>query len=129
MKLFVTWRALQSRRVRLPLFIEGSYVALDVAGDRARHLVAFARLRGRDASITVAPRLCYSLSGSDRAPVGADVWGDTSLVLPAGSATGWRCAISGERVAAERRGESVVLDVAAVLNHFPVAVLENEWAG
>jgi len=125
-KLLVTWRALQARRARMALFTKGGYEPLAVSGDRSRHVIAFARRLGSDVSITIASRLTYALSGSDRAPVGGDVWGNTHLVLPAGLGSNWRCAIAGEQVLTRGRGGDVVLDVAAALNQLPVAVLEKE---
>ena len=125
MKLLVTWRALQARRERLDLFIDGSYEPLEVIGDRARHVVAFARRLGDRASITIASRLTYGLSGTDRPPVGADVWGHTHVVVPATLGARWRCAIAGEEIQGERRGDTVVLELSAALNQLPVAVLDN----
>lgn len=125
MKLLVTWRALQVRRERLDLFIDGSYEPLEVIGDRARHVVAFARRLGDRASITIASRLTYGLSGTDRPPVGADVWGHTHVVVPATLGARWRCAIAGEEIQGERRGDTVVLELSAALNQLPVAVLDN----
>ena len=122
-KLLVTWRTLQARRERLDLFLGGSYEPLEGAGDRARHVVAFARRLGDQASITIASRLTYALSGSDRPPAGADVWGRTHVVIPAALGARWRCAISGAEIRGERRGETVVLELSAALNQLPVAVL------
>ena len=125
LKLLVTWRALQARRKRLELFVDGSYEPLEVVGDRVRHVVAFARRLGDQASITIASRLTYALSGIDRAPVGADVWGHTHVVIPAELGTRWRCTIAGEEVRGERRGDGVALELSAALNQLPVAVLDN----
>jgi (1->4)-alpha-D-glucan 1-alpha-D-glucosylmutase len=129
MKLLVTWRSLQARRERLELFTEGSYEPLEVVGDRARHVVAFARRLGDQASITIASRLTYALSGIDRPPVGADVWGHTHVVIPARLGARWRCAIAGEEIRGEERGEAVVLELSAALNQLPVAVLDNARSG
>ena len=125
MKLLVTWRALQARRERLDLFIDGSYEPLEVIGDRARHVVAFARRLGDKGSITIASRLTYGLSGTDRPPTGPDVWGHTRVVVPATLGARWRCAISGQVLRGERRSEGVALELSGVLNQLPVAVLEN----
>jgi (1->4)-alpha-D-glucan 1-alpha-D-glucosylmutase len=127
-KLLVTWRALQLRKARRLLFAEGKYDALFAAGERAVNVVAFARTLGRDISITIAPRLTWGLSGSDRAPIGRGVWGSTHIVLPDGGPREWRCAISGALVEPERRGGRWVLPVSSALNQFPVAVLESSSA-
>jgi (1->4)-alpha-D-glucan 1-alpha-D-glucosylmutase len=128
-KLLVTWRALQARRTRTELFARGSYEPIEVAGDRARHVVAFARRLGNEASITIASRLTYGLSGSDRAPVGPDVWGNTHLLIPAELGSTWTCAITSDQMAGTPRGERIAIDVGAALNQLPVAVLENDRSG
>src|SRR5206468_38177 len=63
-------------------FREGGYTALRVTGEHARHAIAFARRRGRDASITVVPRLMHGLGLQPGAlPVGI-VWDDARVELP-----------------------------------------------
>jgi (1->4)-alpha-D-glucan 1-alpha-D-glucosylmutase len=83
-KLFVTWRLLQWRREAEALFRDGEYRPLDVEGERAHHVVAFARAgQGGEASITVVPRLVGTLTGWDVDRLAGDgVWGDTAVVLP-----------------------------------------------
>jgi (1->4)-alpha-D-glucan 1-alpha-D-glucosylmutase len=81
-KLFVTWRLLQLRRAREALFREGGYTALRVTGEKSRHAVAFARRRGKEACITVVPRLMFGLGMDPGAlPVGG-LWGDARVELP-----------------------------------------------
>ncbi|MFL5561589.1 MAG: malto-oligosyltrehalose synthase [Gemmatimonadaceae bacterium] len=128
-KLLVTWRALQARRSRPQLFAEGRYEPLMATGERANHVIAFARVLGSDASMTIAPRRSWALSGSDRIPIGGDIWGSTHVVLPDGAARGWRCAISGLSVEAERRGGGWALPLSNALNQFPVSVLESNGTG
>jgi (1->4)-alpha-D-glucan 1-alpha-D-glucosylmutase len=81
-KLYITWRLLQLRRRREALFREGGYTALRVTGETARHAVAFARRRGKEASVTIVPRLMFGLGVEPGTlPVGA-LWGDARLELP-----------------------------------------------
>ena len=81
-KLYVTWRLLQLRRAREALFREGGYTALRVTGEKSRHAVAFARRRGKEAAVTIAPRLMHGLGVEPGAlPVGA-LWGDARVELP-----------------------------------------------
>ena len=81
-KLYVTWRLLQLRRAREDLFREGGYTALRVTGEKSRHAIAFARRRGREASITVVPRLMAGLEQQPGAlPCGA-IWDDARVELP-----------------------------------------------
>ncbi|NUQ22036.1 MAG: malto-oligosyltrehalose synthase, partial [Gemmatimonadaceae bacterium] len=124
-KLLTTWRVLQARAADAELYRRGGYEPLEVRGERAKHVVAFARLVDGRAAITIAPRLTAELGGGDAAPVGAEAWGDTRILLPGGLAGEWRCAITGESVGAVETGDGASLALASVLNHFPVAVLEH----
>ena len=75
--------------------------------------------------MTAAARLTASLvEDPGRAPVGAEVWGDTMLRLPA--ATGaplWTCALSGHTVDTARSHGGDVVRLADVFRVAPVALL------
>jgi (1->4)-alpha-D-glucan 1-alpha-D-glucosylmutase len=82
-KLYVTWRALEYRRLHARLFRDGSYQPLATHGMHAAHLCAYARRLGTEWCIVIVPRLCARLlDGGDGLPLGAGVWGDTSIELP-----------------------------------------------
>jgi (1->4)-alpha-D-glucan 1-alpha-D-glucosylmutase len=82
LKLWITSRALGHRRAQPGLFARGDYLPIPVIGDRARHVVAYARRQGNTGIVVVAGRLFASLGLEEGvAPVGEDVWGDTSLNL------------------------------------------------
>ena len=125
LKLLVTWRALQARAASGALHRDGSYEPLEAMGERARHVVAFARRLDGRASITIAPRLTAELGGGDKAPLGVEAWADTRVLLPAELAGEWRCAISGQRLRTVGQGDGATLALSSVLNQFPVAVLEK----
>src|SRR6185437_13266206 len=81
-KLYVTWRLLALRKAREALFADGAYAPLRTGGDRARHAIAFARRRGKETAITVAPRLAATLGvQAGELPCGA-IWGDTRVEIP-----------------------------------------------
>jgi len=120
-KLYVTWRLLALRRAREALFADGAYAPLHTGGDRARHAIAFARRRGKETAITVAPRLAATLGASapGEMPCGA-IWGDTRVEIPfLGDGAQLRDAITGRvrRLAGGGIALSELLDAA------PVAVL------
>jgi len=120
-KLYVTWRLLGLRRAREALFADGAYAPLHTGGDRARHAIAFARRRGKETAITVAPRLAATLGASapGEMPCGA-IWGDTRVEIPfLGYGAELRDAITGRvrRLAGGGIALSELLDAA------PVAVL------
>jgi (1->4)-alpha-D-glucan 1-alpha-D-glucosylmutase len=101
-KMLVVSRALALRRRRPQLFVQGTYTPLEVRGEKAAHLVAFAR---EGSMVTLAPRLVIGLAGG---------WRDTTVELPVGH---WRDQISGHEV----EGGEVAVD--HVLESFPVALL------
>jgi (1->4)-alpha-D-glucan 1-alpha-D-glucosylmutase len=108
-KLWLIRQGLALRRRRPELFGEGAgYRPLAAQGERATHLVAFARsARGEPAGVVAAaPRLVIGLDGD---------WRETTLALPPGT---WNDVLTGE----ERAGEVAAADL---LGRFPVALLER----
>jgi (1->4)-alpha-D-glucan 1-alpha-D-glucosylmutase len=127
-KLHVTYRALHVRRDHAGLFSAGEYLPLDAAGDRSAHLFAFARRAGDAWAIAVVPRLLTGLAPDvARLPLGAEVWGNTRLLLPAvDPSLRWRNVFTGEVVAAaESQGERS-LRAGEMFAHFPVVLLLGE---
>jgi (1->4)-alpha-D-glucan 1-alpha-D-glucosylmutase len=120
-KLHVTHRALAARRAAAELFQTGHYEALDVRGAAAEHVFAFARRLGRQAAITIVPRLSLTLTGDPAVPPIGPVWADTRLAIPAAlSAPSWTCALSGAQLRPASRSR---LAVGAALAVLPVALL------
>ena len=76
-------RALRFRAGSGGLFTEGSYVPLRVDGERADHVLAFARIHEGRAAMTVVTRLPGHLPGIGPVPL-ADpaIWSGTHLVTP-----------------------------------------------
>lgn len=82
LKLYLTWKILSLRRQHPELFQDGEYVPLEVSGEKAEHIVAFARRHRSRTLLVIAPRLIAGLLGDrDRAPIGAEVWKDTRVTL------------------------------------------------
>ena len=117
-KLWVTWRALALRRRRRELFLEGSYLPLEAAGEHAACILAFARRHGDRWLLAVAPRWLSRVASADGSPLG-EAWGDTAVRLPAGSPAGWSHALDGRDLGAENG----TLRVADLFRHLPVALL------
>jgi (1->4)-alpha-D-glucan 1-alpha-D-glucosylmutase len=125
LKMFVMIRALHQRAALRGVFERGAYVPLAVEGERHEHLFAFVRRHHEGTAITCVPRLVAGLLG-ERAtpPVGAEVWGDTRVILPPGygHTPVFRDAITGARI--EPRSDGAAwLEAAAVFAQFPVALL------
>jgi (1->4)-alpha-D-glucan 1-alpha-D-glucosylmutase len=131
-KLFVTWRLLELRRRFEELFNHSHhYLPLNVSGDKAEHVVAFARLAESQAAnsshavVVVIPRLIARLLGFDadaktarHVPWDAAAWGDTTIELPSSIAGSFTDIFTGAG-----RELSAAAAVSDVLQDFPVAVL------
>ncbi|PYB72549.1 malto-oligosyltrehalose synthase [Rhizobium wuzhouense] len=118
----VVGRGLRLRNQHPELFARGDYVPLVAEGEKSRHILAFARVRGDEATITIACRLPLSMlveadKGSD-----ADFWGETSVALPDTLAVmPWRDALMDRAIPSTPRllmrdvlkGQTVALLVAA----------------
>ena len=94
------------------------YAAIAVAGERSRHVVAFAR----DHAVVIVPRLPRTLS-VDTPPLGA-VWGDTALALEPEGPSAYRDLLTDRGVRVVERDGARELPVGSALAVLPVAVLE-----
>lgn len=120
-KMFLIYKALQTRREYLELFQRGDYHKLTVIGSLKEHIIAFARKCGDITAIAIAPRLLTSLIKEGEYPLGEQVWQETRISLPPGTSSVWYDAITGEKV----QGEDT-LWMREVLKYFPIALLINQ---
>ncbi len=99
-KLRLIAKLLGERRKQPDLFRLGSFMPLEVSGEKRSHVVAFARSREGARAIVVAPRLAMDLLDDGRIP--ADAWADTAVDIPAqpGGAA-FRDCLSGEHFEAD----------------------------
>ncbi|MCH9626527.1 MAG: Maltooligosyl trehalose synthase [Chlamydiales bacterium] len=72
LKGYLHWKALNFRKQHRLLFLEGSYLPLEVAGEYQEKVVAFLRVRENEALIVIASRF-FSITPLD--------WGDTGLLV------------------------------------------------
>lgn len=125
LKMYVIWRTLCLRRHHPSLFSHGEYTALAVEGAKAQNIIAFSRKAEAATAVVVVPRLVSALLGdSAGAPIGAQVWQDTRVLLPNRDVPSClRNALTGEAVPLQTIDGQIRLDVATVLGKFPVALL------
>lgn len=123
-KLYLTWKTLELRRQCEILFRDGDYLPLRAEGIRGEQICAFARCSNEAAVVIVVPRLFYALVGDgDRLPVGAEVWADTHIDLPANLAgKTWKNVFTNETLCSIE-SEGGRLEVAVLLARFPYALL------
>ena len=123
-KLFLHWRVLAFRREREELFARGQYLPLKVTGPHASHLCAYARRHGPRLAVVLAPRLYLRLlAGRDLAPLGREVWDDTTVRLPPKCDGALRGVLDGRDIAPQGGPGRRSLPVAQALERFPVALL------
>jgi (1->4)-alpha-D-glucan 1-alpha-D-glucosylmutase len=121
-KAYVIWKILNLRKQRADLFQLGEYVPLEAAGERAKHLVAFARRHKTQTIIVVAPRLCAQLLGGElRMPCGEEVWQDAQVKTP-NDAVRFRNLLTGEQATGSQGG----LLAKHVFQTLPAALLLSE---
>ncbi|MBP2308792.1 malto-oligosyltrehalose synthase [Azospirillum melinis] len=111
-KLAVTRQALAVRGEMPEVFSAGEYLPLEATGERADHVVAYARRNGDETVVVAVPRLVGQLGENPD-------WGNTAIPLPRG--TGWRNRLTG----AEVEGGDAVM-AARLFADLPVALLSNK---
>jgi (1->4)-alpha-D-glucan 1-alpha-D-glucosylmutase len=117
-KLHVIRKGLEVRKKHPALFHGARYLPLYADAGREENVVAFALSEGTRTVIAVAPRLfSHLVAPEDLAPLGAKVWGDSSLPMEGQ----YLNVLTGERHEA-RAGH---VRVAELLSTFPVALLVN----
>ena len=121
LKLYLTWRALETRRAGPQLFQPGEYLPLPVSGELP--VCAFARRHGAHWLIAAAPlRLRGYLSDHDELCWNAGVAG--GIELPAAAPLRWRNLWTGAEItAAASAASNPVLSLAAVFGALPGAWL------
>jgi (1->4)-alpha-D-glucan 1-alpha-D-glucosylmutase len=115
-KFWITWQVLKARRDHPGLFTRGEYIPLQIAGSKAKHLFAFARVYKDRAAIVIVPRLIGGLVSGSELPVGKPVWFDTAIHLPEQLSRGrFRSLFTGNTFEQ--------IDVGAILAELSIAVL------
>jgi len=127
-KLYLSWKALGLRQRRASLFTLGDYLPLSVEGEKANHVLAFARREGNSMAVSVAPRLIAQLGGDGTSsPLDPAVWKDTRVVLPPGIETSHGSnVLTGEAVGGEKSESGSFLSMRTLLAKFPVALVTLE---
>ena len=124
-KLYVTWKALSLRREHPEWFTEGDYLALHADGPRADHLCAFARIYRDHIAVIATPRWFSRLASENGSfPLGPELWGETWVEAPPGSATReYINVFTDERVRPVMRQGKPYFPAHALFTSFPVTML------
>lgn len=125
-KFWAIWHALELRRRLEDMLRRADYLPLHVRGERARHVIAFARRDGPRWLVVIGTRLFASLGlQPGELPVGP-TWGDTCVAWPeddAGPAAARGAWLTEAFSGARHALHAGALPLAQVLRDFPVAAL------
>jgi (1->4)-alpha-D-glucan 1-alpha-D-glucosylmutase len=124
-KLALVRRSLALRHHAASLFAQGEYLPLEVTGEHADRVIAYARHAGSAYAIVIATRLAQPLLSKDGGVplVEPSRWGDTAVILP--DALGSRALFDWMSTGAPKADGQRLL-VRDVLTAMPVALLVEE---
>ena len=126
LKLYVTRCALRFRREHRALFAKGSYLPLRAAGEKNKHVIAFARSFRGTTVLVLAGRFFAQLGADARAPWAPTTWGDAEVVLRKQLPSGpYRDVFTGKTISPVQRDGEVVLPISEAFSHLPIAMLVN----
>jgi len=130
-KMFVTACCMRFRRSRPDLFLDGDYVPLQVEGEHADHVVAFARQGDGNISITVAPRLAASLMEPELKWPVHSLWEGTHIILPPGLSgkETFHDLFTQNTVSISTRNDLSILELKNVFSIWPLALLVEDLPG
>ncbi len=123
-KLLVTALGLRFRRRCPELLLTGAYLPLAGEGDRAAHVVCFARCHAAECALAIVPRLVAGLGLTEESwPLGTPTWGSTEIALPEDLPSSWHNLFTGETVRTTIVAGRRAIRVAEALRSCPVALL------
>ncbi|CAD5940047.1 Maltooligosyl trehalose synthase [Planktothrix tepida] len=120
MKLFLIYQGLIVRKQYLEVYQQGTYIPLEITGDYAEHILAFARTYGQQIIITVVPQFLTNLVEPQQFPLGENIWKDTAIEIPEDWETDWKNTLTNQLI---KGGHS--LKIGDILTVFPVALLTS----
>ena len=120
-KLYITHKALKTRRSYSELFQKGEYLPLGASGGKSRYICAFLRNYRQDHALVAVPRFFTKLSEAGVMPIGERVWKDDCILLPESAFKNWLNILTGNTVQTNADGRA--LSIATVFNSLPVALL------
>jgi (1->4)-alpha-D-glucan 1-alpha-D-glucosylmutase len=124
-KLYTIWRTLAVRNQWPEVFARGEYIPLGIHGEKAKHLVAFARQSEDRLFVIAVPRLCAELLGGRlRLPCNGEIWRETRIEVPQTFHHRFRNLLTGEAIESEPGVHAAAsVGAAQLFANFPVALL------
>ncbi|OGW41423.1 MAG: malto-oligosyltrehalose synthase, partial [Nitrospirae bacterium RBG_13_39_12] len=126
-KFYLTYKALNYRRENRELFEKGEYMALEVMGEKANNICAFARRLAEKSIIVVVPRYFTRLiPQQDSLPFGEEVWKDSFVAVPyAEVGVEYFNVLTGETIRTKQYNDAIILSLSEIFMNFPVALMEK----
>jgi (1->4)-alpha-D-glucan 1-alpha-D-glucosylmutase len=123
-KMYLTRKALEFRRLRNALFLEGEYIPLHPTGKKGENVCAFLRRKEDGWVLVAAPLHTTELVDPGHMPIGQPVWGSSGVPLPGDAPIEWRNVLTGETLKAGSTRRKRWMMLKSAFRHFPVALLE-----
>jgi (1->4)-alpha-D-glucan 1-alpha-D-glucosylmutase len=124
-KMYIIAKILHLRNSWQEVFSKGSYLPLEVTGDKREHICAFAREKNEQMIVAVASRLFLTLmQGKKDLPLGDTVWHNTEVRLPENKANVQFQNIFSEHIVETGNGPPS-LPVGRLLQSWPIALLKG----
>jgi (1->4)-alpha-D-glucan 1-alpha-D-glucosylmutase len=126
-KLYLIYKALNYRREKREIFEKGEYLTIEVMGEKANNVCAFARRLGNSTVLVIAPRLFAGLmQQKEDLPFGKEVWKNSSIIVPFDvPGVRYRNIFTGETLTAVMHEGATVLYLSEIISDFPVALMER----
>ncbi|MFH1874150.1 MAG: malto-oligosyltrehalose synthase [Pseudomonadota bacterium] len=121
LKLFLIFQALQARNTHADIFLNSTYVPLEISGKHKEHIIGFARKLDQKWLIILVPRFLTSLIQENVPPLGNEIWEDTQLILPTGAPRNWQDIFTDQKININEH-----IQIGQILNQFPVAMLKGD---
>lgn len=126
-KLWITICSLHARQRHSELFSKGSYEPLIVKGDKANHIIAFARTFEGKTVITITTRFFTHLLQNDNLLIDTNTWSNTSIELsPDFTRKKYRDIFSNREIESRKNKDgAIVIELHEALNPLPMVILEG----
>lgn len=127
-KMYLIYKSLNFRKNNRELFERGEYLPLEIMGERANNVCAFARRVGEKRTITVVPRFLTRLvSSTGIFPFDVE-WNDSFIVVPfAETGARYRNIFTDEITVAKNYKDAIALKLSEIFSNSPVALLERVY--
>lgn len=125
-KMLITLQTLMLRQKLPDLFAKGSYIPINVQGDKQNHAIAYGRKLDDKGIVVISGRFFSFLMTDFQTPVEPNLWKGTHIVLPVEMAKfGFRNVFTGAKAASEKANGESIIHLDQVMKPLPFVLLES----